>query len=69
MCQGTRPFDNALSPCFKHFIPEETHLVSQEMSFNCDNLDNVHTPPPKMFYHQVCKNLKDQLSEKVEGGE
>ena len=38
--------DHALFPRLKHFLPEETPLVSQEMSFKCEDLDNVHTPPP-----------------------
>ena len=59
--------DHALSPCLKHFLPEETHLVSQEMSFKCDDLDSVHTSLPPKFSYQVCKNLKVQLSEKVGG--
>ena len=59
--------DHAFFPCFKHFPPEETPLVSQEISFKCDDLDDVHTPPPT-FSHQVCENLKDLLSEKVGRG-
>ena len=60
---GPRPV-----PLFEKFLLEETPLVSQEMSFKCDDIDNVHRPPPK-FSHQIYKNLKDQLSEKVGGGD
>ena len=63
------PLDHALFSCLKRFLPEEACHVSQEMSFKFDDLDIVHTPPPSLskFSHQVCKNPKDQLSEKVGG--
>ena len=63
---GTIPFGpNPCFPCLKHFLPEETPLVCQGISFKCDDLVNMHTPPPPpKFSYQVRKNLKDQLSEK-----
>ena len=61
---GTTPLGPRPFPCLKHFLPEETPPVSQKISFECDDLDKVHTPLPK-FSHQVWKNLKNQLSAKV----
>ena len=56
--------NHVLFHCLKHFLPEETHLVSQKMSFKFDHLDNVHRPPLTLF-HQICENLKDQLSKTI----
>ena len=44
---GTMPFGpNPCFPCLKHFLPEETPLVSQGISFKFDDLVNMHTNPP-----------------------
>ena len=41
-----RAFDHALFRCVKHFLQEETPLVSKIISFKRDHQDNEHNPPP-----------------------
>ena len=58
------PFWSRPFPLFEHFHPEETPLVSQGMSFKCDDLDNEHTPPPRSFFIRFARISRTSVLKK-----